>query len=61
MSKHPPAQGPNPLPPEPIDVVDGIPDRAARTPRWRYVLLAAAGLAWVAVLIYCWLAGCVEV
>ena len=61
MSKHPPAQGPNPPPAEPIDVIDGIPDRAARAPRWRYVLLAAAGLAWVAVLVTCWLAGSIEV
>jgi hypothetical protein len=61
MSKQTPAHPPSPLPAEPIDVVDGIPDRAARAPRWRYVLLVAAGLAWLAVLIYCWQAGGVEV
>ena len=42
---------------EPVDVVDGIPDRAARAPWWRYGLLVVIGLAWLAVLVYCWLAG----
>jgi hypothetical protein len=60
MSKQTPAP-PHSPPPEPIDVIDGIPDRAARAPWWRYALLVAAGLAWAAVLIYCWLAGRVEV
>ena len=45
-----------PLPPEPVDVVDGIPDRAARTPAWKYIVIAAIFLAWVAFLVYCWLA-----
>ena len=36
--------------PEPRDVVDGIPDRAARRPVWKYVLLAAAFAAWLGVL-----------
>lgn len=42
---------------EPIDLVDGIPDRAAHAPWWRTALLVALGLAWAAVLVYCWLAG----
>jgi hypothetical protein len=42
---------------EPVDVVDGIPDRAARAAWWKYLLLAAIGLAWLAVLVYCWWAG----
>lgn len=60
MSKQTRATPPTPPPNEPIDVVDGIPDRAARAPWWRYALLAALGLAWMAVLVYCWLAGGVE-
>lgn len=57
MTKHPQPTGRTPPPPEPIDMVDGIPDRAARAPLWRYLLLVAVGLAWIAVLVYCWLAG----
>jgi len=55
MSK--PATADKPPLREPLDVVGGIPDRAARAPWWRYGLLAAVGLAWMAVLVYCWLAG----
>ena len=40
-------------PPEPVNVVDGIPDRSERTPAWRYVVLAAVFLCWLAFLIYC--------
>lgn len=38
------------------DVVDGIPDRAARRPAWKYALLAGLFILWVAVLIglYLW-------
>jgi len=43
--------------PEPVDVADGIPDRRANPPKWRYALLAAIFAAWVAFLIYCQLAG----
>lgn len=64
MTKQPQATEPAPQPtpprsrpPEPVDLVDGIPDRAARAPLWRYLLLAAIALAWGAVLVYCWLAG----
>jgi hypothetical protein len=59
MSKQtqPPAPAPSG---EPIDVIDGIPDRTARAPWWRYALLVAVGLAWAAVLVTCWLAGGVD-
>jgi hypothetical protein len=42
--------------PEPIDVVDGIPDRGARRPTWKYLLLVAIMLGWMAFLLYCWMA-----
>jgi len=44
-------------PPGPIDVVDGIPDRQAGSPRWKLVVLAGIFLAWLAFLLYCQLAG----
>ncbi len=44
-------------PTDAVDVVDGIPDRRANPPLWQYLLLAAAGLGWLGVLAYCWLAG----
>jgi len=43
--------------PQPVDVVDGIPDRSLRPGRWKYVLIAVIFLAWVAFLVYCQLAG----
>jgi hypothetical protein len=43
--------------PPPLDVVDGIPDRSSTRPAWKYVLMAAAFLGWLAFLVYCWLAG----
>ena len=59
MSQRPldkPSQAPRGVP-TPVDVVDGIPDRSRHRPRWKYVALAAVFLAWVAVLLYCHLAG----
>ena len=41
----------------PVDVADGIPDRSARRAWWKYALLAAVFLGWVAFLVYCQLAG----
>jgi hypothetical protein len=41
----------------PVNVQDGIPDRSARPVAWKYVVLAAIFLGWVAFLIYCALAG----
>jgi hypothetical protein len=49
------ADGPRPL--CPIDVVDGIPDRAAKPAKWKYILIALIFLAWVAFLLYCLLSG----
>ena len=43
--------------PEPVNVVDGIPDRRERTPAWKYVLIAVMFLGWLAFLIYCAAAG----
>lgn len=43
--------------PKPIDVVDGVPDRSARAPVWKYVLIALIGVSWWSFLIYCWFAG----
>jgi hypothetical protein len=43
--------------PEPVDVHDGIPDRAARPSRKRLLMLAGAFVVWVGFLVYCLLAG----
>jgi len=43
--------------PEPAGVVDGIPDRSSKPAAWKYVLLAAGVLGWVAFLVYCAVAG----
>ena len=42
---------------EPVDVVDGIPDRSAKTPAWRYVVLAAAFVGIVSFLVTCLILG----
>ena len=42
---------------EPVDVVDGIPDRSRSRPLWKYAALAMLFLSWVGFLIYCNLAG----
>lgn len=44
-------------PTDPVDVVDGIPDRAAVRPAWKYIAIGLIFLAWVAFLIYSVLAG----
>jgi len=43
--------------PKPVNVVDGIPDRAANGARWKRWLIVAAFLAWLGFLLYCQLAG----
>ena len=48
---------PSPLSP-PRDVVDGIPDRVARRPLWKYLLVAAAFVGWLGVLLLLYLIGC---
>ena len=50
---------PQPLP-DPVDVVDGIPDRSTRSGKWVLVLLGAVFLAWVAFLVYNAVAGGIE-
>lgn len=37
----------------PRDVIDGIPDRAAKRPLWKFIAIAVVFLCWVAFLIYC--------
>ena len=59
--KAPPARadeqaGPAELP-QPVNVVDGIPDRREGTPAWKYVLIGGVFAAWLAFLIYCAAAG----
>jgi hypothetical protein len=57
-AKRPPKdQNAAPQAPQAVDVVDGIPDRAARARGWYYALLAGAFLIWVAFLVYCQVAG----
>ncbi|MBI5723162.1 MAG: hypothetical protein HZA50_04330 [Planctomycetes bacterium] len=46
------AKAPVPVPPA-VDVIDGIPDRAAGRPKWVYMLLAGIYVAWLAFLAYC--------
>jgi hypothetical protein len=38
--------------PEPVNVIEDMPDVAAGRPLWFYVLLAAVFVAWLGVLIY---------
>lgn len=56
-SKSQAQQSQNAQPLIPRDVVDGIPDRAARRPLWKFIAIAVVFLSWVAFLIYCLLAG----
>jgi hypothetical protein len=58
MNAKPHKEGARPLQaPDPVDVVDGMPARSPARPAWRYLLMAAAYLGWLAFLVYCWLAG----
>ncbi len=43
--------------PEPVDVHEGIPDRAVRPSRWRLWIVLGIFAAWGAFLLYCLLAG----
>jgi hypothetical protein len=36
---------------EPLNVFDGMPDRSDSTPLWKYILLAAIFVIWVAFLV----------
>lgn len=44
-------------PPEPRDVVDGIPDRSPNAAAWKLLVLGGVFLAWIGFLIYCRIAG----
>lgn len=44
-------------PPQPVDVIDGIPNRSAHRPLWKYLLVAAAFLAWCGILVTLFLLG----
>ncbi len=50
-STAPPAPKGDSPPPEPVDVVDGIPDRSPRRQAWVYVVLTLVFLAWLMFLI----------
>jgi len=43
--------------PDPVDVVDGIPDRSAVGLVWKWALLGAIFLVWVGFLVYCAVTG----
>jgi len=43
-----------------IDVVDGLPDRSPRAAGWKYILLLAAFVVWIALLVYIHSAGSPE-
>ena len=47
-------------PPARAPVADEIPDRSENPAKWKYLLIAAVFVAWVAFLVYCWLAGGVD-
>jgi len=46
-----------PPPPEPVNVVDGIPDRAPTSPRWKFVVILLVFLAWVGFMVFVQIAG----
>ncbi len=48
----PPAPRDDSPPPEPVDVVDGIPDRSPRRRMWVFVVLTLVFLAWLTFLIF---------
>jgi hypothetical protein len=43
--------------PQPVNVVDGIPDHAETRSRWRLPILLLIFAAWLGFLLYCLLAG----
>ena len=42
---------------EPIDVVDGVPNRSGDAHTWKYLAIAAVFLAWIGFLILCGITG----
>jgi len=57
MSTQLPTPSDGDQPAGPVDVVDGLPDRSSQPAMWKYLLLLAVFLAWVAFLVFCALAG----
>jgi len=51
-----PGKANGPRPNDPVDVADGIVDRSERCRLWRYALVGAVFVAWVALLVYCQIA-----
>jgi hypothetical protein len=56
MSQSPPARVPA-APAEPVNVVDGIPDRSTNPRPWKTMAVGGIFLVWLGFLIYCLLAG----
>lgn len=52
MSKAENEKNSPPAPPAPVDMDGGLPDRAARRPYWKYVIIVLVFLAWVAALVW---------
>ena len=43
--------------PEPVDVINGVPDRSAKARLWKYVAVAVVFLIWVCLLVLCGVIG----
>ena len=56
-AKAKPAAAPAPAPPDPVDVADGIPDRAASPTRRRLLWVVLIFVAWMAFMAYVKIAG----
>jgi len=56
-TKRNPPRPTGPHAPDPVDVVDGIPDRSPNPAAWKYVALIALFLAWLCFLVICKIAG----
>ncbi len=46
-----------PQPPEPVDVVDGMPDCSPTAPRWKFVVVLLVFVAWVGFMLVVQIAG----
>jgi len=53
MSKPADKSAQQPIPTDPVDVIDGVPDRTPNPALWKKLLIAAIFIAWMAFLIYC--------
>lgn len=56
--KSPPQADKNdkPVPIDPVNVADGIPDRSENCRAWQYLVLGAVFAAWIAFMTYCQIA-----